>query len=162
MKWTKRRKRVYGFLIVASLLVIFFSVWNYLHRDKEAIPVSFLYGIDGDTVILEIDKKEVKVRLLSVDAPEIGEPYYEESRDFTTAFLKDSVVTVKEESESGKYDKYGRELYWVYADGVLLQEKLLEEGLAEIDYVYGDYDLLDSLKKAEMNAKSQEKGIWSK
>ena len=81
---------------------------------------------------------------------------------FTTAFLKDSVVTVKEESESGKYDKYGRELYWVYADGVLLQEKLLEEGLAEIDYVYGDYDLLDSLKKAEMNAKSQEKGIWSK
>src|SRR5690606_7995797 len=53
-------------------------------------------------------------------------------------------------------------LAYVYVDGVSVQEKLLEEGLARVAYVYPPNTRhLDPYEKAQEKAKKKELGIWS-
>ena len=57
----------------------------------------------------------------------------------------------------GKIDKYGRLLAYIYIDGVSVQEKLLEEGLARVGYVYPPNTRhLDAYEKAQERRKKQD------
>ena len=46
-------------------------------------------------------------------------------------------------------------------DDELLEKSLIENGLAKVYYIYGDYAHLDELREAEAIAKSKKIGIWS-
>ena len=43
----------------------------------------------------------------------------------------------------------------------LLQQKLVEEGYAEVKYLYGDYKYTNQLQKSEKEAKAKKSKIWS-
>lgn len=159
-KLSKRKKRLYLFLGISFLLVCVITFINYHYLQKEEILAELSYCVDGDTMIFEIKGEEVKVRLLAVDAPELSDEYGKQSREFSRETLEGSRITLVREAGEEK-DKYNRDLYWVYADGELLQELLLREGLAKIDYVYSDYSLLTKLKTAENEAKREKRGIWA-
>src|SRR5690606_2492687 len=59
-------------------------------------------------------------------------------------------------------DKYGRLLAYVYVNGESVQEKLLEEGLARVGYVYPPSTRhLERFELAEKRAKDKGFGIWS-
>ncbi|MED3554246.1 thermonuclease family protein [Cytobacillus praedii] len=61
-----------------------------------------------------------------------------------------------------RVDKYGRLLAYVYMDGESVQEKLVEEGLARVAYVYPpNTRYLTEFEKAQQNAKDKNIGIWS-
>lgn len=67
-----------------------------------------------------------------------------------------------------KKDKYDRYLTYVYVDGKLLNNILVREGLAKVDYVHVPntrylYDLedLEDLEDSEEQAKAEQIGIWS-
>ena len=62
---------------------------------------------------------------------------------------------------SDKSDKYGRDLAWVYVDGELLQKQLVSAGLAEVQYIYGDYAYTDELYEAQELAKQNKLNMWS-
>jgi len=61
---------------------------------------------------------------------------------------------------SEKQDKYQRLLAWVFVDGVLLQNELVKEGLAEVTYLYGNYKWTPTLQDSEALAKAQKLKIW--
>jgi len=120
---------------------------------------------DGDTAHFLIDGADRTVRFLAVDTPEYTkekEPYGKEASEFTCRALENAqVIELEYDEGSGRQDKYGRELAWVFVDGELLQKQLVAEGLAEVAYIYGDYEYTDELMDIQEQAKQRKVNIWS-
>lgn len=120
---------------------------------------------DGDTAHFLINGVDTTVRFLAIDTPEYTkekEPYGKEASEFTCKALTDAdVITLEYDAHSDSSDKYGRDLAWVFVDGELLQKQLINAGLAEVQYVYGDYAYTDELYAAQEIAKQNKLNIWS-
>lgn len=140
----------------------------YIKPINEQEKVLFSKCVDGDTAKLIINGKEETVRFLAIDTPEVAhnnvaeEPYGNAASNFTCNSLKNAHNIVLEyDANSDKTDKYGRVLAFVFVDDVLLEKSLIENGLAKVYYIYGDYNYVDELRKAEEKAKNENIGIWS-
>ena len=146
-------------ILVASFCL--FLLYRYKTRARVENEAYYIRTIDGDTAVFEIDNEEVTCRFLAIDAPEYGEEYYGEAREYVKDTLeKGKTIVLESEPKSDEYDKYDRKLVWVFVDDELLQGKLLEEGLVKIAYTYGNYDYLSSLRESENRAKDNSRGIW--
>ncbi len=155
-----KTKRLSLFLLL-FLTVIAMTLYAYLSRPKKGEAL-FSYCKDGDSAVFVIDGEEKECRFLGIDTPETGEPYAKEAKDLVKDTLsKAKRIVLEEDGESEQFDRYGRYLVWVFADGELLQEKLLEKGYARTAYIYGDYSYLDRLEAAEKKASDEKQGIWS-
>lgn len=123
--------------------------------------------VDGDTARFMKNANEIKVRFLAINTPESVHPTKEaeelgkESSEYTCQLLTNAKkIQLEYDPKSDETDKYGRVLAWVYVDGKLLQELLVQEGYAEVSYVYDDYLYVDKLKDVQQTAKDEEKGVW--
>jgi len=151
-------------------LIIFFTIlFCFINVKAEKKEVTFSKCIDGDTASVVLNKKEIKLRFLAIDTPEsvhptIGEePFGKEASEFTCNALKNAKkIQIEYDSNSDKTDKYDRHLVWIFVDGKLLQERLIEEGLAEVAYLYDEYKYTSNLEAMELIAKTKKVGIWSK
>lgn len=121
---------------------------------------------DGDTLLVDIDGKREKIRLLGVDTPEVDGPHTtvercgpEASRRTKSLAPKGATVRLTFDGKT-KRDHYRRLLAHVdLADGRGLNELLLREGLAEryrkFGYRKDQYALL------EAEAKRKKVGLWA-
>lgn len=123
--------------------------------------------IDGDTARFFTSRGSESVRFLAIDTPETNhpqkgiEPFGQEASDFTCHQLKNAnVIRLEFDDESDLYDRYNRLLAWIFVDDVLLQELIIEEGLGEVAYLYGNYKYTEILKLKEAEAKKNQIGIW--
>ena len=124
---------------------------------------------DGDTFHVRLDGKEFKIRLLLIDTPEtakegkVAQPFADQAKQKTEELLK-KAKKVEGKFDVGDYtDKYGRALMYVYLDGKLLQQTLVEESLARVGYAYPpNTTLLKDLQKVEEQTKKKKKNIWEK
>lgn len=104
-----------------------------LHKE----PATLIKAIDGDTVKLMYKGQPMTFRLLLVDTPETKHP-------------KKGV------------EKYGRGLAYIYADGKMVNEALVRQGLAKVAYVYKPNNTHEQLlRKSEAQAKKEKLNIWS-
>lgn len=96
-------------------------------------PVSVLWVVDGDTVEVEADGQEVKVRLLAVDAPETGACGSEAATERLTQLLPaGTLVELVPDPVADDGDRYGRRLAYLELDGVDVGEQLVDEGLTGV------------------------------
>lgn len=127
--------------------------------------VQFSKCTDGDTAHFLMDGEDITVRFLAIDTPEYTkekEPYGKEASEYTCSAISNATqIELEYDDGSDTSDKYGRHLAWVYVDGRLLQKELVEEGLAEVAYLYGDYAYTDELYEAQEQAKDKGLNIWS-
>ncbi|MHD0398747.1 thermonuclease family protein [Staphylococcus simulans] len=130
--------------------------------------VDFVRPVDGDTVRLRYEGKESAFRLLLIDTPETKhpkkgvEPYGKEASDFTKNMLLNASKVEVEFDKGGKTDKYGRYLAYVYADGVMVNDALVRQGLAKVAYIYPpSITYLDQLKESQRLAQQEHLNIWS-
>ena len=87
--------------------------------------------IDGDT----IDVQGVgRIRFVGVNAPERGQPGYQEAKDFVTSLCLGKTVYLDIDDKK-HYDKYGRVLAVVYAGNTNVNAELLKRGLAKVMYI---------------------------
>lgn len=140
----------------------------YIEPVNEKELVTFSKCVDGDTAKFMIKGEEKIVRFLAIDTPESVHPdkqvelFSKEASDYTCNAIKNAnKIYLEYDGNSDKEDKYGRVLAFVYVDGVLLEEKIIENGLAKVAYIYGDYAHVNELREAENLAKSKKVGIWS-
>lgn len=133
----------------------------------EKVEVTLYATVDGDTAKFNLNNEIVTVRFLAVDTPETKhpdkgvEPYGPEASNFTKEKLTNAKKIVLEyDNNSTKTDKYNRHLAWIWIDDELLQELLIENGLAKVEYVYGDYKYLEQLREKETIAKQNKMGLW--
>lgn len=87
--------------------------------------------IDGDTLIVDGER----VRLVGVDAPELGEPRAHVAHAMLTSWvLGEPVVLVSPFHADEDTDRYGRSLRYVEVEGVDVGLLLIEQDLARPAY----------------------------
>ncbi|OGO14848.1 MAG: hypothetical protein A2Z02_00425 [Chloroflexi bacterium RBG_16_48_7] len=144
-----------AFAIIPAILL---SAALLLSCNSPSVPASVVEIIDGDTVRIE---GNISVRYLGVDTPEIGEPYYIESKYYNARLLQGRKITLQ--IDITDKDAYGRLLRYVYADTVMVNTELVRQGYA---FVYAkskfpDNKNYDIFKSALDEAIGRGKGIWS-
>lgn len=85
--------------------------------------------VDGDTIVVERNNEETKVRLLAIDTPEQGECLHDEA----TARLAELIppgTRVRLEYDQERQDRYGRDLAGVFEGDTFVNEQLLLDGYA--------------------------------
>jgi micrococcal nuclease len=124
-------------------------------------PVLVRAVVDGDT----IDVATVgRVRLLGIDAPEIGRgfdtsaPFAREARTRLSSLLLHRWVRL--EQDGAPLDVYDRRLAYVLTeDGVFVNALLVREGLARVS-ARAPLSRLAELQRAESEAQSFRRGMW--
>ena len=76
-------------------------------------PLDNIRVVDGDTIRAEAKGREIKIRLVEIDAPEINQPFGAQSKNFLNRLLNEKDVTLISQGE----DRYGRTLGEIYANG---------------------------------------------
>jgi endonuclease YncB( thermonuclease family) len=110
---------------------------------------------DGDTItVLDDNKKQNKVRLNGIDAPEKKQAFGAKSKARLGELVagKDVVVEWKEK------DKYGRIVGQIYQGSLDVNLQMVKEGLA---WHYKKYSKSAELSRAEAEAKAGKKGLWA-
>jgi len=126
------------------------------------IVASVTRVIDGDT----IDVAGLgRVRLLGIDAPEIGgaferpAPFALEARDELQMLVLNRFARFECDLVA-ENDKYGRRLaYVVLETGEFINARLVRDGLARVS-ARRRLRLLDELRSAEREAQQRRRGMW--
>jgi micrococcal nuclease len=124
--------------------------------------------VDGDTLDVEIDGASQRLRLIGIDTPETVDPrkavqcFGKEASNKAKELLENNFVTLESDETQGEKDKYGRLLRYVFLpDGTNFNLFMIEEGYAH-EYTYSTrYKYQDEFRQAEVNARNNNKGLWS-
>ena len=145
-------------VVVAVAAVQTLSLNNRITRSESLLVRTV---IDGDT----IDVSTLgRVRLLGIDAPEIGRgydtsaPFGREARDRLTSLILHRWIRL--EMEGPALDTYNRHLaYVVTEDGQFVNATLVREGLARVTARL-PLTRLAELQRAEAEAQASRRGMW--
>lgn len=125
--------------------------------------------IDGDTFRIKVEgggaSEEVKLNL--IDAPEIqpGQPFGPEAKAFISKLLLGKTILL--ETDMSVRDEYGRILAFVYYENTMVNQMLLENGLARVTMDQADkldpkgVDYLRQFIQVQSQAQEANLGIWS-
>lgn len=113
---------------------------------------------DGDSLVVRTGDEEVRLRLIGVNAPERGECLDAEA----TEALKDLVTghTIEIEADADPFDRFGRLLRYVWADGELVNAEMARHGLAIARAFPPNVARQDTLEDAEAEAREARVGLW--
>ena len=116
-------------------------------------PLENIRVVDGDTIRAEAKGKEIKIRLVEIDAPEMNQPFGAQSKNFLNRLLYKKDITLISQGE----DRYGRTLGEIYANGESANILMIKSGFA---WVYDRYVKDSSLYKYQDQAKAENLGLW--
>jgi endonuclease YncB( thermonuclease family) len=141
--------------------VAILQTWPSTPRIVRSDPVLVRSVVDGDT----IDVVGVgRVRLLGIDAPELGRvydtaaPFAKEARDRLTALVLHRWIRLEQEGEA--LDAYNRRLAYVMTeDGMFVNATIVREGLARVTARVA-LSRLAELQRAEAEAQAFRRGMW--
>lgn len=129
------------------------------------ITVTLAYGqpvnckvvriIDGDTITcLTETKKQLKVRLANIDAPEAKQPWGSNARKKLAdlIFSKDVILDIQSK------DRYDRLIAVIWLGSLNINKEMVRSGNA---WVYTYFNKDKELPLLEAEAKSRKIGLWS-
>lgn len=131
-------------------------------------PATLERVVDGDTLIVMLDGKIERLRLIGIDAPESFSHHDENQQTIQgenvsriVSALIEPETTIWLQYDVDKYDSYDRVLAYVYLnENLMLNELLSRFGLVEVKSYRPNVHFHDYLKKMESKAKSELIGIW--
>lgn len=110
---------------------------------------------DGDTLTcLTDDKRQVKIRLSEIDAPEKNQPFGTRSRQSLADLCHEKRATIQVVTT----DRYGRTVGRVTCAGVDANAEQVRRGLA---WVYARYVTDHGLYALQDDARAAGAGVWS-
>ncbi|MFS1511774.1 thermonuclease family protein [Chengkuizengella sp. SCS-71B] len=136
-------------------------------QQKQLINATINDVVDGDTIKVNLNGKKETIRLLLVDTPETVHPSkaVQAFGPEASNFAKDMLPVGSEvqiEIDVSERDKYGRLLAYLWVDGKMFNEMLLEKGLARVAYIYPpNVKYVDQFKEIQEKARQESIGIWS-
>lgn len=120
--------------------------------------------VDGDSVEAVVRGSRVQIRLIGIDAPELGQrPWGKKAKKYLEDVIAASGWEVGIEYDVEKSDKYGRVLAYLRTrDGKLVNEELVRAGLAVIFTFPPNVKYADRFRTAQIIARENKAGIWGK
>jgi micrococcal nuclease len=121
--------------------------------------------VDGDTVEVELEGRELDVRLIGIDTPETVKPgapvecFGPEASAFTTRRLEGN--TVRLEFDVELVDPFDRTLAYVWVGDELFNETLVREGYALVTTFPPNVRYVDRFVSAQRSAREEGLGLWS-
>jgi micrococcal nuclease len=122
--------------------------------------------VDGDTIIVRINGKKERVRIIGVVTPETKHPkkpvqyFGKEASAFTERMVEGKKVRL--EYDFQKRDKYKRILAYVYLeDGTFLNAEIVKQGYG-FAYTRFSFKYLEDFRGYEREAKENKRGLWGK
>ena len=85
--------------------------------------------IDGDTIDVEINGQEYRVRYIGINTPEREDNCYDEATAANAAMVEGQTVTL--ERDVSDTDQFDRLLRYVYVDETFVNRELVRTGFAE-------------------------------
>jgi len=143
--------------------------FNFVNENfpKKCEWANLIRVVDGDTIYVNYENKNTKVRFIGIDTPEIFHPnkpveeFGLEASKKTKELLKNKEKICLISDEIGdSYDKYDRKLSYIFTnDGTDINAELLKQGLAR-GYYYFPFEREDEFRFYEHIAKKSQKNIW--
>jgi micrococcal nuclease len=133
-------------------------------RPGDRVEATVTRVVDGDTIHVSLGGQDVTIRLIGIDTPETvapGQPiecFGPESSRFTTRRLTGERIEL--EYDRDLIDPFDRTLAYVWLDGRLFNETLVERGYAEATSYPPDTSHQDVLDAAEVDARRADRGLW--
>ncbi|MGH2722929.1 MAG: thermonuclease family protein [Actinomycetota bacterium] len=128
------------------------------------VPV--LRVVDGDTIHVLRGGRDVTIRLIGIDTPEVdwyggqAECYGARAGRFLMRLLEGERVRL--EFDRDRIDPYDRTLAYVYLeDGRMVNELLVRRGYAEVTIFEPNDRYEPDLRAAESRAREGDAGLWS-
>jgi endonuclease YncB( thermonuclease family) len=155
-------ERRYARFLILALFTGAFFIGLLAAVPAQAETAQVRHVLDGDSFILADGRQ---ARLIGVNTPELGkdgapgQPLAKQARNRLSRLIMGQTLTLSRGRE--RQDHYGRWL--VHArlpDGASVEEILLREGLAWAIAIPPNVDRLDSLLKAETEARAAGRGVW--
>lgn len=124
---------------------------------------------DGDTIHINYNGKDEKVRFIGLDTPETKDPrkliqcFGREATAKMTEFAENKNVRLEFDKTQGERDKYGRILAFVYSeDSKNLAYEMIRQGYGnEYTYNSNPYKYQNEFKEAARKAREENKGLWA-
>ncbi|MBI4848901.1 MAG: thermonuclease family protein [Nitrospirae bacterium] len=120
--------------------------------------------IDGDTIVVVMNGKTEKVRLIGVDTPETVHPskpvehFGKEASAFTKHLAEGRMLRLEYDWQIR--DKYKRLLAYVYLeDGTFLNTEIIRQGYG-FAYTKFPFKYLDEFREYEKEARENKRGLW--
>ncbi|MFC2754805.1 MAG: thermonuclease family protein [Candidatus Nanogingivalis sp.] len=125
--------------------------------------------VDGDTIRIDYNGKDEKVRFIGLDTPETKDPrkpiqcFGREATAKMTEFAENKNVRLEFDRTQGERDKYGRILAFVYSeDNKNLAYEMIRQGYGnEYTYNSNPYKYQSEFKEAARKAREENKGLWA-
>jgi micrococcal nuclease len=119
---------------------------------------------DGDTVSVMIGSKKERVRMIGIDAPELGQrPWGAKAKKHLEDLLDLSGWTVSLERDVEHRDKYGRLLGYLWTrDRKLINLQMLKDGYAVLFTVPPNVKHVNTLRDGQHYARERGLGIWGR
>jgi micrococcal nuclease len=136
-------------------------------EDPSARPLVPIIGVvDGDTFHVLRGRRDVTIRLIGIDTPEVGwyggeaECYGARAGLFVRDLLEGEGVRLEFDLE--RIDPYGRTLAYAYLrDGRMVNVLLVRRGFAEVTIFEPNHRYEPELLAAEQAARATGAGLWS-
>lgn len=109
---------------------------------------------DGDTIIVVLEENPTVVRLADVDAPELGQPYGEESKQSLSTICIGKYAALYKPT----HDDQGRTVAYVLCAGEDAAAHQVEVGMAWVSPNNDEDSPLDDLQN---EARAAHRGIWA-
>ncbi len=132
----------------------------------DVITCDVVNVIDGDTIVINVDGKNTKIRMIGIDTPE--SVHSDESKncefgktasDYTKNLLTNKRISL--EYDTDKYDQYGRVLAYVYLGETMVNYDLVFNGYAVAKKYEPNTKYADTFTQAQIEAEKSKVGMWS-
>jgi endonuclease YncB( thermonuclease family) len=163
-----RRRRVRRALVAVGLVIVVLIVCDQVgllgatgndwsRFDKKFFP--FVRATSGDEIVVQQEGVEVPVRLMGVDAPDIGLVGNSEATEYVSKRLQGRKVTLRLESTQTRDAERNLLAYVYVADNDNLNQDIIRDGKAYADRRF-KHTLAGQFEQAESEARKKSRGIW--
>lgn len=116
--------------------------------------------IDGDTIEVDVNGQNYRVRYIGMDTPERGDLFFDEATEANRQLVEGQmVILVKDVSET---DRFGRLLRYVYLqNGTFVNAELLKQGFALVATFPPDVAFQDLFTTLQQEARAEGRGLWA-
>lgn len=141
---------------IGMILLVCLPGWTVQVLAAESFSASVKKIIDGDSMLVESARGTTEVRLYGVDCPEYDQPFSREAKVFAAKKVLGKKVMV----EPLDQDSYGRTVALVTRGDDVLNEELVEAGLAWVYPRYCKRAFCSSWEKDQRSARGDKIGLW--
>lgn len=172
---TRKNTRIVRLVILLIIsMVILLTRQNELSKPVVKIAEKSQPGLyrvtaftDGDTISVNMNGTEEKVRMIGVDTPETKDPrkevqcYGKAASDFTKKLIGSSSVRLEADPTNTNRDRYNRLLRYVYLpDGTLVNAEIIKQGYG-FAYTYFPFEKLEEFRDLQKQAEVSKVGLWN-